>query len=174
MAGGAWRCIAAAMLGCAVSTHPTPVSALGMTGGSTSVCTGSATLTFTSALLTVVPSAGPDPVTLSTPTPLTCTGLTDQTATLSFTGDALPGVACMGPLAVITSGSITFSQAPPVSDVTWIGYGMPYTEAWLFESTSGPLFATGTAVSLAPTDAISCVTSGTSTLTLTATIAVVA
>ncbi|HZS15776.1 MAG TPA: hypothetical protein VFC09_14370 [Candidatus Dormibacteraeota bacterium] len=98
----------------------------------------------------------------------------DQTATLTFSGSALPGAACTGPLAVTGSGGIAFSVSPGVSSVTWGATGTPYAEAWQFASAGGPLFATGTVVSLAPTDAISCATSGTSTLTLTATIAVVA
>ena len=159
--------LSALALACSMAA-PRPVAA----GTQTLVCSGSVSETFMPTLTTAL-STGVISVSMSTPAPLTCTGAGSASVTLSFSGFTETEATCAGPLAILGSGSITFSSPPGgLSAVTWVATGTPQAQSWAFLVPDAPA-AAATAV-LDTADATACVLSGSvSTVTLTAVLAIV-
>ena len=166
--------VAALLVAVLLLSVASPASAL-LLSGVVAVCSGGIRITFSSAI-TDVPMVA-NTITLSTPTPLTCSGAFSGTASVSMvTAATEPGTSCTGPLAAVGSGSVTLSGSIGTLNApeTIVGGTTP---APTFELLSNPpmtVEAVGAGVWTDAGEITSCAGAGTTTVTTTAALVIVA
>jgi hypothetical protein len=113
----------------ALSTVMAPIPALAV--GTALLCTGTVQVGYAPPI-TPVPATGPTVVTLSTPTPLACTGpMGGATATVAVSGTQAAGAACAGLIALTGIGSIALNGGAQTS-VAWTAAGTAVAQWWTF------------------------------------------
>jgi hypothetical protein len=100
--------------------------------GTPTVCTGTVQVGYLPAIK-AMPAPGPTAITLSTPTPLSCTGASATgTATITAAGTNPAGAACTGPIAVDGgTATVTLTGVASATGV-WEAAGTTAAQSWLF------------------------------------------
>jgi hypothetical protein len=137
-------------------------------GGSSTVCTGTVSGTYSPALLPV-PARDPVTLTLSSTT-LSCEGPATHSLTLTAGGSDPAGASCAGPLAFTGNGSISTDTTLQTA-VAWAAAGTVSVQAWAFGDithTPPTALATGVAAVTDTGEVTGCPPSGSvSTVTFT-------
>lgn len=123
------RCMAVFVAAAALATLAFSSPALALTGGSSTVCEGAVTVSYSPGL-TAVPAPGAVAVTLNSAT-LPCIGPATQSVTVAAAGSDPIGASCAGPLAAVGSGSLSTTTLSPTT-VEWIALGTPVAQSWAF------------------------------------------